>query len=476
MSENTKKIFWYNLAFMAFSTVWSFFNIINGFSNYHGLQAIGSWLIVFALYFVPYALMVGELGSTYKTMGGGVSSWIRATMTPKLAYYAGWTYFIVHVPYIANKPLNVLLAAGWAVFRDKRVSTWEPWMLQILGLCIFFFALFIAGRGINPLKKLATLAGSCMFFMSLLFIVMMIAAPSITGAQFLKIDWSIKSFAPKLDVKWFGSLSILIYAVGGCEKISPYVNKMKNPSRDFPKGMIMLTIMVAVTAVFGTIALGMMFDSENIPNDLVTNGEYYAFQLLGEHYGLGNIFVTLYGITNAICQCSTLVISIDAPLRILLENSEREYIPDAMFKKNKYDAYTNGHRLIAIIVAVIMLIPALGINDVNSLVKWFVKLNSVCMPLRYLWVFAAYFSLKKYAANADSEYKFVSNRLWGMLLGGWCFLVTLFACINGMYSPSAFQFAMNMVTPFVLIGLGLIMPKLAAKNRTGIKQQDRRLR
>ena len=39
---------------------------------------------------LPYALMVGELGSAFKNAGGGVSSWIHETMGSKLAYYAGW--------------------------------------------------------------------------------------------------------------------------------------------------------------------------------------------------------------------------------------------------------------------------------------------------------------------------------------------------------------------------------------------------
>ena len=79
--SNEKKILWYNLAFMAFSTVWGFGNVINGFSEYGGLKAIVSWIILFALYFIPYALMVGELGSTFKNEGGGVSSWIHEWRT-----------------------------------------------------------------------------------------------------------------------------------------------------------------------------------------------------------------------------------------------------------------------------------------------------------------------------------------------------------------------------------------------------------
>ena len=82
--ENTKKITWYTLAFMAFSTVWGFGNVLNGFVYFNGIQVIFSWILMFALYFVPYALMVGELGSAFKTSGGGVSSWIHETISPNL--------------------------------------------------------------------------------------------------------------------------------------------------------------------------------------------------------------------------------------------------------------------------------------------------------------------------------------------------------------------------------------------------------
>ena len=60
---------------------------------------------------------------------------------------------------------------------------------------------------------------------------------------------------------------------------------MKNPSKDFPRGMIALVVMVCTTAILGTFALALMFDTNNIPKDLLTNGTYYAFQTLGNYYG-----------------------------------------------------------------------------------------------------------------------------------------------------------------------------------------------
>ena len=63
--KKATKISWLTLAFMAFSTVWGFGNITNGFVYFNGPQVIFSWIFMFALYFIPYALMVGELGSAF---------------------------------------------------------------------------------------------------------------------------------------------------------------------------------------------------------------------------------------------------------------------------------------------------------------------------------------------------------------------------------------------------------------------------
>lgn len=461
--DDDKKILWHTLAFMAFSTVWGFGNVINGFSEYGGLRAIVSWILIFAIYFVPYALMVGELGSTFKDAGGGVSSCIQETIGPRMAYYAGWTYWVVHMPYISQKPNSTVIAASWALFQDKRASSMDTTVMQLICLVIFLFAMYLSSKGMGVLKRLSALAGSTMFIMSMLFIAMMVAAPALTGGTFMTIQWSLKTFIPTFDASFFMGLSILVFAVGGCEKISPYVNKMKDPSRDFSKGMAALALMVAVTAILGTVALGMMFDSSHIPPDLMTNGAYYAFQRLGEYYHMGNFFVIVYALTNLIGQFSVMVLSVDAPLRMLLDSADTRFIPRKMFEKNEHGTYVNGHRLVMLIVCVLIIVPAFGIRNVDVLVRWLVKVNSVCMPLRYLWVFVAYIALKKAGDAYHAQYRFLKGRTAGVLVGVWCFGFTAFACITGIYSDDLFQLVLNIVTPFVLVGLGFILPWLAAR-------------
>ena len=260
--EKATKISWLTLAFMAFSTVWGFGNITNGFVYFNGPQVIFSWIFMFALYFIPYALMVGELGSAFKNEGGGVSSWLHQTTNAKLAYYAGWTYWACHITYIASKGSGFLKALSWAVFRNAETyDSFPTRYIQLATFGILLLGCYIASLGLNPLKKLLTAAGTCTFVMSLLYILMMFAAPVINPtAEYVHANLSFSSLIPNFNVTYFTSLSILVFAVGGCEKISPYVNKVENPSKGFPRGMITLAVMVVTCAILGTLAMSRMFD------------------------------------------------------------------------------------------------------------------------------------------------------------------------------------------------------------------------
>jgi hypothetical protein len=82
--------------------------------------------------------------------------------------------------------------------------------------------------------------------------------------------------------------------------------------------------------------------------------------------------------------------------------------------------------------------------------------------------------LTKAIKNFQSDYKFVKNPKLAMVFGVWCFAFTLFACVLGMVpkvdfaaDPSNwwFQLISNIITPIVLVGLGLILPAIARRNK-----------
>lgn len=127
----------------------------------------------------------------------------------------------------------------------------------------------------------------------------------------------------------------------------------------------------------------------------------------------------------------------------------------------KVGYYVNGLKVSATIVSFLIILPMLGIENVNQLVKWLIKLNSICMPLRYLWVFIAYILLKvKSDKFTSDDFVFVKNRKLGIAIGVWCFFVTAASCIMGMYSKNTFELVTNILTPIVLVLSGFMLPAI----------------
>ena len=111
--KDSKQLSWLMIALIAFNIVWGLGNVVNNFAQ-QGIVVITSWILLLIIYFIPYTLMVGQLGSTFKDSEGGVSDWIKFTSTKQLAFFAAWTYWVVQIPYLAQKPQTILIALGLA--------------------------------------------------------------------------------------------------------------------------------------------------------------------------------------------------------------------------------------------------------------------------------------------------------------------------------------------------------------------------
>ncbi len=122
---NNKQLRWFTVALIAFNMVWGMGNVVNNYAQ-QGVSVVTSWLLILAIYFIPYALIVGQLGSAFKDSKGGVSSWVENTTSNKrLAYYAAWTYWVVHIPYLAQKPQAILIAEGLGGPRKRKYRKYD---------------------------------------------------------------------------------------------------------------------------------------------------------------------------------------------------------------------------------------------------------------------------------------------------------------------------------------------------------------
>ncbi len=469
-AKDNKQLLWYNVALLGFVGVWGFGNVVNNYAN-QGLEVIFSWIFMMIFYFLPYILMVGELGSAFSNSSSGVSSWIRETSNAKLAYLAAWTYWVVHVPYIAQKPQSGIVALNWAITMDpSNINDMNVYLLQTLIWILFIGFVYLCSRGLKSLKILGSIAGSIMFVMGLLYVILGISAVIFLDAPIATQNITIDTFIPTINFQYLTTISMLVFAVGGIEKLSPYVKDTKDAKTNFPKAMIVVAVMVIISAILGSITMGAMFDSYNIPDDLKLNGQYYAFQILGEWWNVGDLFARIYALANAAAQFTALFIAIDAPLKILVLDSDPKYVPRALTKTNKNGAPVNGYIMMSALVSILIFIPVLGFGNTNAIYNWLLDLNSIVMPMRYMWVFLAYYLLKKHYDNYNPDYVFMKNQKIGQAIAIWCLGFTAFACILGMAPATAvgepgrgFELASNILAPLFFIALGFILPMFTRK-------------
>lgn len=98
---------------MAFVTVIGLDDIMYNFQN-QGMTVMTSWVLMLFLYVIPYALMVGQLGSIFNKGGGGLSSWVRGTDGEFLGYFTAWTYWAASIPYVVDSANEIIVDVGWA--------------------------------------------------------------------------------------------------------------------------------------------------------------------------------------------------------------------------------------------------------------------------------------------------------------------------------------------------------------------------
>ena len=110
----------------------------------------------------------------------------------RLAYFAAWTYWVVHIPYLAQKPQGILIPLGWALQGNGQfLKQIDIHWIVILCLLIFGLFLYLSTKGLTTLKVIGSLAGSAMLIMSLLFVLLAVGLP------FIKPD--IQFATPHMD-------------------------------------------------------------------------------------------------------------------------------------------------------------------------------------------------------------------------------------------------------------------------------------
>lgn len=439
MSDNRRTLGSKALMLMTFTAVFSFGNIIDSSINI-GLATIPSYLLGTIFYFFPFALMIGEFASESGESESGINSWIKRSLGARWAFLGSWSYFFVNLFFFTSLLPKILIYASFT-FTGKNYFEGKTVLISVISIILFWIVTYISTKGVSWIAKITNLSGIARIILGLGFIIFSFGVILFIGKEPAQ-DFTVKSVMPKFDWTYFMVLAWILQAVGGAESIGVYIKDVKGGNKVFIRTMLISTVIIGVLYALGAVSVGLI-----VPRDTLTgnfsNGLFDSFAILASHYGIGNIITNIVGLIMLLASIGSLVLWTAAPVKVLFSE-----IPEGIFGKwvakvDKQGNPVNALYLQAVIVTILLIIPALGIGSVDNLLEMFINMTASTSLIPVLFFLIGYIVLRAKKDHLERSFK-VGSRSFGIGIGVLLLALFIFVfIISSIPSPDSFKAYFN---------------------------------
>lgn len=424
MENDRQRISSISLLLMTFSAVFSFPSIINN-SIQIGLQTIPAYLFGSIFYFLPFALMIAEFSSANSESESGIHSWIKSALGEKWAFLGAWSYFFVNLFFFTSLVPNTLIYTSYT-FLGKNIFNGENMtiIISIISILVFWLATYISIKGVDWLSKITNIAGIAKIFMGIIFVILAFVVIFVLKQEPAQ-EFSVETIKPKFNWTFFMTMAWILQAVGGAESVGVYVKDTKGGNKSFVKAMIISTIAICGLYVLGCIAVGLIVPKETLAKNF-SNGIFDVFIILGGYFGVGSGVITrIIGLILLLSNLGSLVIWTAAPVKVLFSE-----IPEGIFGKwiAKTDEQGNPKNALvvqAIVVTILLLVPALGIGSMDSFLETLINMTASTSLIPVLFFLIAYVVLRLKKDNMQRDFK-MGNKGFGIFMGVFLLLIFIF--------------------------------------------------
>ncbi|MGL5176291.1 MAG: amino acid permease [Cetobacterium sp.] len=322
-----------SLVMMIFLGVFGFGNIANNFKEV-GMSSATMLVIGIVFYFLPLCLIMAEFGSYAKDRTSGIYSWIEIGLGKKMAYFAIWSYFIANIFYLPTLATRVPTYLSFGLFGDANMSNSETALLSLVALVI---SLVIGVKYQKAIGALSKPVGYISLFTVLIFLLAGVYLHMTGGsATELTVDMFTIDVSSKTELaKALGSFSWILFAFGGGEVVGPYVNQVKEPEKNFVKGLLIASLLIGALYVIGIISVSAFGTQEDFSKISLINAVLAGFKFMGDKIGLGMWFVKLMGLAYTLITLVALILWSTSLAAGVFSEAPEGTFPDWLTKKSE---------------------------------------------------------------------------------------------------------------------------------------------
>ena len=423
----------------------------------YGVSSAFYYLFAAIVFLIPTALVAAELAAMFSDKQGGVFRWVGEAFGKRMGFLAIWLQWVestIWYPTVLTFGAVSLAFIGMNHAYDMTLASNRLYTLVVV-LAIYWLATFISLKGMSWVGKVSKVGGLVGTIIPAGLLVILAIVYLIAGGT-SQMDFH-GSFFP--DLTNFNNLVLassifLFYA--GMEMGGIHVKEVDNPSKNYPKAVLVGSLVTVLIFVLGTFSLGIIIPKEDInltQSLLVGFDRYFAFikaSWLSPIIAIALAFGVLAGVLTWVA----------GPSKGIFAVGRAGYLPPFFQKTNKIGVQRN---ILLIQGGIVTLLGLLFVvmPSVQSFYQILSQLTVLLYLIMYLLMFAAAIYLRYNLKDVARPFRIGgkgNGLMW--IIGGLGFLGSLLAFILSFIPPGQIAVGSNAMWYSVLV-IGCIVVVVA---------------
>ncbi|EPM0574171.1 glutamate/gamma-aminobutyrate family transporter YjeM [Klebsiella aerogenes] len=456
MPQQIKKMSLIGLILMIFTSVFGFANSPSAF-YLMGYSAMPFYLFSALFFFIPFALMMAEMGSAYRKEEGGIYSWMNRSVGPRFAFIGTFMWFSSYVVWMVSTAAKIWVPFSTFLFGADKTQSWafagltSTQTVGVLAACWMVLVTLVAAKGINKIAKITAVGGIAVMCLNLVLLLVSGAILLLNGGHFAQpLDFTASpNPGYQSGLAMLSFVVFAIFAYGGIEAVGGLVDKTVKPEKNFAKGIIIAALVISIGYSLAIVLWGVSANWQQVLSNHSTNlGNitYVLMTSLGATLGqalhlspqaaalTGVWFARITGLSMFLAYTGAFFTLSYSPLKAIILGTPKALWPTMMTKVNANGMPANAMWLQCLLVSLFILLVSFGGDTASAFYNKLTLMANVSMTLPYLFLAIA-FPFFKAKADLDRPFVMFKSRISTLLATTIVVLVVAFANIFTVIQP-----------------------------------------
>ena len=413
----------------------------------YGPSSAFYYLFAAIVFLIPTALVAAELAAMFADKQGGVFRWVGEAYGARTGFLAIWLQWIestIWYPTVLTFGAVSIAFIGVNEAHDMTLASNKLFTLVIV-LAIYWLATFISLKGLDWVGKISKWGGMIGTIIPAgLLIVLGIVYIASGGHNNMDMSQGFFPDLTKLDNLVLASGIFLFYA--GMEMMGIHVMEVRNPSRNYPRAIIIGSLITVCIFVLGTFSLGFIIPARDISltQSLLIGFDNY-FRYLHMSWASPVIAVALmFGVLAGVLTW------VAGPSKGIYAVGKAGYLPPFFQKANRIGVQRN---ILLVQGGVVTLLALLFVvmPSVQSFYQILSQLTVLLYLIMYMLMFSAAIVLRYKLRDTPRPFRLGRGNGLMWLLGALGFCGALLAFVLSFIPPAQIQTGSSAVWYSVLI-------------------------